>query len=118
MIKGKKFMLKLITALALAVNCTAIIELVHKDTAIQTVAAAQKLSKKERAAKNWIARHESGGNYNARNGVCYGKYQLNLAYLGGNYSPKNQERIADNYVYNRYGSWVNAKRFWLIHHWY
>lgn len=28
-------------------------------------------------------------------------------------SPKNQERTADRYVYGRYGSWVNAKRFWL-----
>ncbi|MCT7688489.1 MAG: aggregation promoting factor surface protein, partial [Lactobacillus crispatus] len=24
----------------------------------------------------------------------------------------------DNYVYGRYGSWVNAKRFWLAHNWY
>src|SRR5699024_7865494 len=84
----------------------------------QTVQAARKLSKAEKAAKRWIAMRESGGSYTARNGVCYGKYQLNIGYLHGNLSPKNQERVADNYVYGRYGSWVNAKRFWLAHNWY
>lgn len=81
-------------------------------------AAKRKMSKAERAAKYWIAMRESGGSYYARNGVCYGRYQLNIAYLHGNLSPANQERTADRYVYGRYGSWVNAKRFWLAHHWY
>lgn len=72
----------------------------------------------EAEAKAWIAFHESGGNYNARNGVHYGKYQLDEAYLGGNYSPAHQEQVADNYVRSRYGSWVNAKRFWVAHNWY
>lgn len=72
----------------------------------------------EAAAKAWIANRESGGNYNARNGQYIGKYQLSAAYLGGNYSPANQEKVADNYVKSRYGSWVNAKNFWLSHGWY
>ncbi|WP_137597325.1 hypothetical protein [Paucilactobacillus kaifaensis] len=71
------------------------------------------------AAKEWISLHESGGSYTARNGVCYGRYQLNSNYyLNGNYSVVNQEKAADGYVSGRYGSWVNAKKFWLAHHWY
>lgn len=31
-------------------------------------------------------------------------------------SPANQEKTANWYVKNRYGSWVNAKKFWLVHH--
>ena len=70
-------------------------------------------------AKEWIASHESGGSYTARNGVCYGRYQLNENYyLHGNYSVVNQEKNADAYVASRYGSWQNAKAFWLTHNWY
>lgn len=81
-------------------------------------AAAQSASSAETAAKNWIAMRESSGSYTARNGQYYGKYQLSLSYLGGNLSPANQERVANNYVKGRYGSWVNAKNFWLRHGWY
>ncbi|MDV0430428.1 transglycosylase [Lactiplantibacillus sp. DA1] len=77
-----------------------------------------KLSKANRAAKNWIAYRESGYSYTARNGRCYGRYQLLRSYLHGNLSPLNQERRANTYVAARYGSWVNAKRFWQHHHWY
>ena len=70
------------------------------------------------AAKAWIASRESGGNYNARNGQYIGKYQLSAAYLGGDYSPANQERVADQYVAGRYGSWANAQRFWQANGWY
>lgn len=76
------------------------------------------LSKSETAARAWIVKRESGGSYTARNGVCYGKYQLSLAYLHGNRSAANQEKVAQKYVTSRYGSWVNAKRFWQSHHWY
>ncbi len=75
-------------------------------------------SAEEAAARDWIAQRESGGNYNARNGIYYGKYQLTISYLGGDLSPQNQDRVADAYVKNRYGSWVGAKNFWLSHHWY
>ena len=70
------------------------------------------------AAKAWIAQHESSNNYNARNGQYIGKYQLSASYLNGDYSPANQERVADQYVDQRYGSWVNAQRFWESHGWY
>lgn len=70
------------------------------------------------AAKAWIAQHESSNNYNARNGQYIGKYQLSASYLHGDYSPANQERCADQYVTQRYGSWSNAKQHWLANGWY
>lgn len=77
-----------------------------------------RLSKAQKNAKNWIAYRESGYRYNARNGRCYGRYQLLRSYLHGNLSPVNQESRANQYVASRYGSWTNAKRFWQHHHWY
>jgi LysM repeat protein len=77
-----------------------------------------KLSADEAAAKDWIVEHESGGNYNARNGKYIGKYQLDKAYLNGDYSATNQDKVAAQYVAQRYGSWVNAMKHWKIHHWY
>ena len=76
------------------------------------------LSGGEQAAKDWIAARESGGNYNARNANYIGKYQLSAAYLNGDYSPANQERVANNYVASRYGSWTAAQQFWQSHGWY
>ncbi|CAI2561426.1 hypothetical protein AKUA2003_01970 [Apilactobacillus kunkeei] len=70
------------------------------------------------SAKAWIANRESGGSYTASNGQYYGKYQLGAAMLHGDYSAANQERVADQYVAARYGSWDNAKSFWLQHGWY
>lgn len=75
-------------------------------------------SSSEQAARDWIASRESGGSYTAQNGNYYGKYQLSSAYLGGDYSAKNQERVANSYVLNRYGSWANAKSHWLQNGWY
>ncbi|MGX6961715.1 LysM peptidoglycan-binding domain-containing protein [Vagococcus xieshaowenii] len=72
----------------------------------------------EADAKSWIAFKESTNNYNARNGQYVGKYQLTDSYLNGDYSPANQERVADNYVSSRYGSWQAAKNFWLANGWY
>ena len=76
------------------------------------------VSGSDAAAKAWIAQHESGNNYNARNGQYVGKYQLSASYLNGDYSPANQDRVADHYVVQRYGSWTNAQRFWESHGWY
>ncbi|MCK8626440.1 LysM peptidoglycan-binding domain-containing protein [Apilactobacillus kunkeei] len=70
------------------------------------------------SAKEWIANRESGGSYTASNGQYYGKYQLGAAMLHGDYSAANQEKVADQYVAARYGSWDNAKSFWLQHGWY
>lgn len=76
------------------------------------------LSASNAAAKAWIAQHESGDNYNATNGQYIGKYQLSAGYLHGDYSPANQERCADQYVANRYGSWLNAQQHWENYGWY
>ena len=70
------------------------------------------------AAKAWIAARESGGNYGATNGQYIGKYQLSASYLNGDYSAANQERVADQYVASRYGSWSQAQAFWQSHGWY
>lgn len=70
------------------------------------------------SAKDIIAGRESGGDYNAQNGRYQGKYQLDASYLNGDYSPANQERVADNYVAERYGSWDNALAFWNNNGWY
>ena len=70
------------------------------------------------AAKEEIARRESGGSYTATNGVYYGRYQLTNSYLNGDYSAANQERVADQYVAGRYGSWSNALVFWNANGWY
>lgn len=70
------------------------------------------------AAKAWIAARESGGNYGASNGQYIGKYQLSASYLNGDYSAANQERVADQYVASRYGSWTAAQSFWQSHGWY
>ena len=70
------------------------------------------------AAKAWIAARESGGSYSARTGQYIGKYQLSASYLNGDYSEANQERVADQYVASRYGSWSAAQSFWQSHGWY
>lgn len=70
------------------------------------------------SAKEAIAMTESGGSYTAQNGQYYGRYQLSSSYLGGDFSPANQERVADSYVAGRYGSWDAAWAFHQAHGWY
>ena len=107
---------------------------VQTQPAAQTTAAAQSAASQapastqstytsavagsDASAKAWIAAHESGGSYTAQNGQYYGKYQLSSSYLNGDYSAANQERVADNYVASRYGSWTAAQQFWQGHGWY
>lgn len=107
---------------------------VQTQPAAQTTAAAQSAASQapvstqstytsavagsDAAAKAWIAARESGGSYTAQNGQYYGKYQLSSSYLNGDYSAANQERVADNYVASRYGSWKAAQQFWQGHGWY
>ena len=107
---------------------------VQTQPAAQTTAAAQSVASQapastqstytstasgsDAAAKAWIAARESGGSYTAQNGQYYGKYQLSSTYLNGDYSAANQERVADNYVASRYGSWTAAQQFWQSHGWY
>lgn len=71
------------------------------------------------SAKEWIAQRESNGSYTANNSNMYiGRYQLSASYLNGDHSPANQERVAEKYVAERYGSWENAKSFWQANGWY
>ncbi|MFC4770724.1 aggregation-promoting factor [Enterococcus hermanniensis] len=70
------------------------------------------------SAKEWIAQKESGGSYSASNGQYVGRYQLSASYLNGDYSEANQERVADQYVTSRYGSWEGAQAFWQANGWY
>ncbi|HBM8866918.1 TPA: LysM peptidoglycan-binding domain-containing protein [Enterococcus faecium] len=70
------------------------------------------------SAKEWIAQKESSGSYTATNGRYIGRYQLDSSYLNGDYSAANQERVAEQYVISRYGSWEAAKAFWEANGWY
>lgn len=88
-------------------------------TSVQTSTSYNSsVSGNDAAAKAWIAARESGGSYSARNGQYIGKYQLSASYLNGDYSEANQERVADQYVASRYGSWSAAQSFWQSHGWY
>lgn len=98
---------------------------VSSDTSTATTATVAEpqtttstLSSSEAAAKEEIAQRESSGSYTAQNGQYYGRYQLTLSYLNGDLSPENQERVADNYVASRYGSWTAALAFWNANGWY
>ena len=86
--------------------------------ATTTVSASDGLSAEDAAAKEWIAQKESSGSYTAQNGQYDGRYQLTITYLNGDLSPANQEKVANQYVVNRYGSWSAAKNFWLANGWY
>ena len=86
--------------------------------ATTTASASDGLSAEDAAAKEWIAQKESSGSYTAQNGQYYGRYQLTITYLNGDLSPANQEKVANQYVVSRYGSWSAAKNFWLANGWY
>ncbi|GAY72112.1 LysM peptidoglycan-binding domain-containing protein [Lentilactobacillus kosonis] len=92
----------------------------YNQTAAVSVKVAEQLAEQahEGSPKAWIAYHESRGSYGVTNGKYIGRYQLDAAYLNGDFSPANQEKVANNYVQGRYGSWSNAKSFWEAHGWY
>lgn len=87
-------------------------------TSSATPTTSSQLGQADAAAKEIIAFRESGGSYTVQNGQYYGRYQLSLSYLNGDLSPENQERVADQYVANRYWSWSAALAFWQANHWY
>lgn len=68
--------------------------------------------------QDYIAWRESGADYEARNGRYYGKYQMDESRLNGDYSPENQEAVAEQYMLDRYGSWEAAREFWDSHGWW
>lgn len=75
-------------------------------------------SSSEQSAKDFIAYHESRGNYSASNGKYVGRYQLDRSYLHGDYSVANQEKVFAQYVQQRYGSYANAAQHERTHGWY
>ncbi|MGV3336671.1 aggregation-promoting factor [Latilactobacillus curvatus] len=85
---------------------------------VQQAPVAAQITTTTSSSKEWIAQKESGGSYSARNGQLIGRYQLSASYLNGDYSEANQDRVADQYVTSRYGSWDAAKSFWLSNGWY
>lgn len=96
-----------------------------QETAQQAAPVQQEAASAETAtpastnsAKEWIAQRESSGSYTATNGQYIGRYQLSASYLNGDYSAANQERVADQYVTSRYGSWEGAQAFWQANGWY
>ncbi|GBG95613.1 peptidoglycan-binding protein LysM [Ligilactobacillus salitolerans] len=96
-----------------------------KTVSVQTPAASTTsytstttVSGSEASAKNFISTQESGNSYSASNGRFIGKYQLDASYLNGDYSAANQEKVAQQYVSSRYGSWANAASFWKQNGWY
>lgn len=70
------------------------------------------------SAAEAIARAESGGSYTAQNGKYYGRYQLDLAYLGGDLSPQHQDEVFQQYCNQRYGGVNQALAFRQSHGWY
>ncbi|WP_159723216.1 LysM peptidoglycan-binding domain-containing protein [Enterococcus sp. CSURQ0835] len=95
-------------------------ETTYQAPATQAAPAAQASSTpaSTSSAKEWIAFKESSGSYSATNGKYIGRYQLDASYLNGDYSEANQERVADQYVAGRYGSWEGAQAFWQANGWY
>ena len=100
-----------------AATSTAYTTMVATSTS-STSSYTSSLSSSEEAAKEWIAQKESSGSYTVQNRNYYGKYQLSISYLNGDYSAANQEKVADQYVASRYGSWTAAQAFWESHGWY
>ncbi|MBP1046517.1 LysM peptidoglycan-binding domain-containing protein [Enterococcus sp. BWM-S5] len=88
------------------------------ETAAAATTAESTYTGTSSSAKEWIAQKESSGSYTATNGRYIGRYQLDSSYLNGDYSAENQERVADQYVTQRYGSWEAAQAFWLANGWY
>ncbi len=99
-------------------NSTTVSTETKVETESVTTTSTSSLSASDAAAKEVIAQRESSGSYTAQNGQYYGRYQLTLSYLNGELSPENQERVADAYVTNRYGSWSAALAFWNVNGWY
>lgn len=80
--------------------------------------APQASASSEQEAKEWIIQRESNGNPQARNGQYYGLFQLGDHLIEDGASVQEQHAVANNYVNERYGSWVGAKQAWQQKGWY
>lgn len=72
----------------------------------------------DNSATQQIVQAESGGSYTAQNGRFYGRYQLDINYLGGDLSPQHQDQVFQQYVNERYGGVEQALAFRQQHGWY
>ncbi|BAL62098.1 LysM domain-containing protein [Melissococcus plutonius DAT561] len=63
------------------------------------------------SAKEWIAQRDSSGSSNATIGKSIGRYHSDASYFKGDYSPASQEKVAETYVSDRYGSREQAQGF-------
>lgn len=70
------------------------------------------------SAAEAISQAESGGSYTAQNGRYYGRWQLDMSYLGGDLSPQHQDEVFQQYCAQRYGSVEGALAFRQSHGWY
>lgn len=70
------------------------------------------------SAAEAISQAESGGSYTAQNGRYYGRWQLDMSYLGGDLSPQHQDEVFQQYCNQRYGSVEGALAFRQSHGWY
>jgi phage-related tail protein len=86
------------------------------------IPTAQASGGSENEAKMFIYMRESGNNPNAVNrtsGACGLAQALPCGKMNcalGDYAC--QDAWATSYMQSRYGTWVNAKAFWLAHHWW
>ena len=72
----------------------------------------------DNSAAEAISQAESGGSYTAQNGRYYGRWQLDMSYLGGDLSPQHQDEVFQQYCNQRYGSVEGALAFRQSHGWY
>ena len=90
----------------------------NKEVQTQTVTASYPVPEDE--AKAFIYMHESGNNPNAVNSIgCRGLGQAcpgSKLPCGADYAC--QDAWFTNYMLARYGSWNNARAFWLNNHWW
>lgn len=87
-------------------------------SAVQTTNATTNSSLAGNSAAEAISQAESGGSYTAQNGRYYGRWQLDMSYLGGDLSPQHQDEVFQQYCAQRYGSVENALAFRQSHGWY
>lgn len=86
---------------------------------ISKIAYSKKLSKAEVSALLWICKRESGFHPTEVTGSCYGLFQLSSSMVRGHpWKPLWNTTRAIRYMKGRYGGVLQAKSFWMAHHWY
>ena len=89
-----------------------------------TVLAPKTPQEAPETARDWIFMHESSNNPAAINSIgCKGlgqdcNGQLEIDCPSWQIDRECQTSFFDQYAIKRYGSWDNAKSFWLEHNWY